>query len=62
MSGEAQTGMVLGIIGTVLLGLALAGIIVLIVLSITIDGFWDGTSEDGYTYDTIGRLLQSLSR
>jgi hypothetical protein len=39
--GEAVAGKVLGIIGTALLALALAAIVLLVVLSLTIDNFWD---------------------
>jgi hypothetical protein len=39
--GEAIAGKVLGIIGTALLALALAAIVLLVVLSLTIDNFWD---------------------
>lgn len=48
--GEAVAGKVLGIVGTVLLVLALAGIVLLIVLSFTIDDFWsdENWSDDSY--------------
>lgn len=46
--GEAQTGFILGIIGTVLLVLALAVVVLLIVLSITVDDFWDDGDYDSY--------------
>jgi hypothetical protein len=39
--GEAVAGKVLGIIGTALLALALAAIVLLVVLSLTIENFWD---------------------
>ena len=39
--GEAMAGKVLGIIGTVLLVLALAVVVLLIVLTFTVDDFWD---------------------
>ena len=41
--GEAMAGKVLGIVGTALLALAIAGIITLVVLTLTIDDFWDET-------------------
>lgn len=46
---EAVAGKVLGIIGTVLLILGIAAIVLLIVLSFTIDDFWseDNWSDDG---------------
>jgi uncharacterized membrane protein YphA (DoxX/SURF4 family) len=45
--GQATAGKVLGIVGTVFLALALVAVIVLVVLSFTIDDFW---SSDP-TYD-----------
>ncbi|MET0930913.1 MAG: DUF4190 domain-containing protein [Aeromicrobium sp.] len=39
--GEATAGKVLGIIGTVLLALGLAMIALFVVLSLTVDSFWD---------------------
>lgn len=39
--GEAMAGKVLGIVGTVLLALGLAVIVLLIVLTFTVDDFWD---------------------
>lgn len=39
--GEAMAGKILGIIGTVLLGLAVIGVILLIVLTLSVDNFWD---------------------
>ncbi|MCW2770025.1 MAG: hypothetical protein JWR27_1458 [Aeromicrobium sp.] len=44
--GEANTGKILGIVGTVFLALALVAVVALIVLSLTVDDFWD----DGSTY------------
>jgi len=41
--GEAMAGKVLGIVGTALLALAIAGIVTLVVLTLTIDDFWDET-------------------
>ena len=41
--GEAMAGKVLGIVGTALLALAIAGIITLVVLTLTIEDFWDET-------------------
>jgi uncharacterized membrane protein YphA (DoxX/SURF4 family) len=45
--GQATAGKVLGIVGTVFLALALVAVIVLVVLSFTVDDFW---SSDP-TYD-----------
>jgi hypothetical protein len=39
--GEAMAGKVLGIIGTVLLALVIAFIVLMIVLTFTVDGLWD---------------------
>jgi hypothetical protein len=39
--GEAMAGKVLGIIGTVLLALMIAFVVLMIVLTFTIDDFWD---------------------
>jgi hypothetical protein len=39
--GEATAGKVLGIIGTVLLAIGLVALIAFVVLSLTVDGFWD---------------------
>jgi hypothetical protein len=44
--GEANTGKILGIIGTVLLALGLALAVLLLVLTLSVDDFWD----DGSTY------------
>lgn len=44
--GEATAGKVLGIVGTVLLALGLALVILFVVLSLTIDNFWDDFAED----------------
>jgi hypothetical protein len=41
--GEAMAGKVLGIVGTALLALAIAGIVTLVVLTLTVDNFWDET-------------------
>lgn len=46
---EAKAGMILGIIGTVLLVIALALVVLLIVLTLSIDDFWD---EDYDSYDS----------
>lgn len=50
--GEATAGKVLGIIGTVLLALALAAIILLVVLALTVDNFWAEFWEDD-TYQSV---------
>lgn len=44
--GEANTGKILGIVGTVFLALGLAVAVLLLVLTLTVDDFWD----DGSTY------------
>lgn len=46
---EAKAGMILGIIGTVLLVIALALIVLFIVLTVTVDNFWD---DDYDAYDS----------
>ena len=51
---EAMAGKVLGIIGTVLLILAIAGIVLLIVLTLSIDDFWD---DDYEYYESAARAL-----
>lgn len=53
--GEAMSGKILGIIGTVLLVLGLAAVILFVVLAFSIDGFWD----DDYDYysSAVGTLL-----
>lgn len=57
--GEASAGKILGIIGTVLLVLAIAGIALLVVLTFTVDDFWD---DDYETTDSMLRALgQALS-
>jgi hypothetical protein len=57
--GEASAGKVLGIIGTVLLALAIAGVILLVVLTFTVDDFW---ADDYESYDAVfGVLGQALS-
>jgi hypothetical protein len=47
--GEANAGKILGIIGTVILALALAAIVLFVVLALTVDDFWrdfvDGWEE-----------------
>jgi uncharacterized membrane protein len=50
---EAVAGKVLGIIGTVLLILAIAFIVLIVVLSFTIDDFWseENWSDDDWTDD-----------
>jgi hypothetical protein len=55
---EAVAGKVLGIIGTVLLALGIALIVLLVVLSFTIDDFWseDNWSDDG-SWDQTSSLL-----
>lgn len=51
--GEAKAGFILGIIGTVLLALALAFVTLMIVLTFTVDDFWDDDSyDDEYYSDT----------
>ncbi|MRK00546.1 DUF4190 domain-containing protein [Aeromicrobium sp. S22] len=50
---EAKAGFVLGIIGSVLLALAIAFVLLIIVLSLTIDDFWD--DSDSGTYNTMVR-------
>lgn len=58
--GEATAGKVLGIIGTVLLLLGVAAIAVLIVLTFTVDGFWD---DEYGSYDSVlGGLRQALTQ
>lgn len=49
--GEASAGKIMGIIGTVLLALALAGITILIVIGVN-GGFDDDSFDDGYYSDT----------
>lgn len=55
---EAVAGKVLGIIGTVLLILGIAAIVLLIVLSFTIDDFWsdENWSDDGSWDETSASL------
>lgn len=48
---EAKAGFVLGIIGSVLLALTIAFIALIVVLSLTVDDFWDESDTD--TYDTM---------
>ena len=55
---EATAGKVLGIVGTVLLVLAVAGIALLVVLTVTQPDFWD---EDG-TVDAVVGLLRQVER
>lgn len=52
--GEATAGKVLGIVGTVLLALAIAGIVLIIVLASTQPDFWD--DDSGYD-SVLGALL-----
>ncbi|AWB93435.1 DUF4190 domain-containing protein [Aeromicrobium chenweiae] len=53
---EAKAGFVLGIIGTVLLALALAFVVLIVVLSLTIQDFWgETTDDDPGTFDTSAR-------
>ncbi|MFI5426518.1 DUF4190 domain-containing protein [Aeromicrobium sp. UC242_57] len=59
---EAKAGMILGIIGTVLLIIALAVIVVLIVLSFTVDGMWDDEYYDETSVDAVLAGLRSLLR
>lgn len=59
---EAKAGMILGIIGTVLLVLAVAAIITLIVLSFTVDDFWSDDDLDGTTVETMVSGLAALLR
>ncbi len=47
--GEAQAGKIMGIIGTVLLILGLLAITALIILTVTVDDFWDDSSYDDYS-------------
>ncbi|MFC5677461.1 DUF4190 domain-containing protein [Aeromicrobium endophyticum] len=54
---EATAGKVLGIVGTALLALAVAGIVLLVVLTYTQPDFWD----DDSSYDSVlGALLSSV--
>lgn len=61
--GEAMAGKVLGIIGTVLLVLGIAGIVLFIVLALTIDNFWDAFWDDEYdeydSYDSYDSAAQA---
>lgn len=57
--GEAMAGKILGIIGTVLLVLGLAALIVFLVLAFTIDDFWD---DDYDYYSTAVRSLLDAGR
>jgi hypothetical protein len=43
--GEATSGKVLGIIGTVILGIGLALLIVFVILLLTVDSFWNDFTE-----------------
>jgi hypothetical protein len=54
---EAKGGMITGIIATVLLILALLGIALLIVLTITVEGFWDEEFESGGYSTALSMLL-----
>ena len=54
---EANAGKIMGIVGTVLLILVLLAITAFVVLSLTIDGFWDDSYDDSYYSDTIVRGL-----
>lgn len=54
--GEAQAGFILGIIGTVLLALALALVALLIVLTITVDDFWEDDYDDDEYYSYVAFL------
>ena len=56
--GEATAGKVLGIVGTVLLALAVAGIVLLVVLASTQPDFWD----DENTADAVLGLLRQVGR
>jgi hypothetical protein len=56
--GEATAGKVLGIVGTVLLALAVAGIVLLVVLASTQPDFWDDES----TTDAVLGLLGQVGR
>ena len=55
--GEAKAGFILGIIGTVLLAIALAVVILLVVLTFTVDDFWD--TDDEYYYDSLLPIVRS---
>ena len=55
--GEAMAGKVLGIIGTVLLVLALAVVVLLVVLTFTVDDFWD--DDSGYYDSTLAPLVSA---
>jgi hypothetical protein len=50
---EAMAGKVMGIVGTVLLILALLAVTAFVIMSFTIDGFWDDSYDDPYYSDTI---------
>jgi hypothetical protein len=54
--GEATAGKILGIVGTVLLALAVALIVLLVVLTVTQPGIWD---EDSTTDTVLGLLPQT---
>jgi hypothetical protein len=55
---EATAGKVLGIVGTVLLTLVVAGIVLLVVLTFTQPGFWDDESSA----DAVLGLLRQTGR
>lgn len=59
---EAKAGFVLGIIGTVLLALAIAAIVLLVILTITVDNFWDDESGSYDQYDTMARVALATLR
>lgn len=60
---EAHAGKILGIVGTVMLVLIIAAVILFIVLSMTIDNFWDDGYDDGVYYeDGIRGALAFLGR
>lgn len=58
--GEALAGKVLGIIGSVLLVLGLAVVVLLVVLTFTVDDFWDDESTGGSGFDYYDTALIGL--
>lgn len=57
---EATAGKVLGIIGTVLLVLAILLGVLLVVLSLTIDNFWSEDNWSDDSWDEASALLQRV--
>jgi len=45
---EANAGKIMGIVGTVLLILALLALTAFVIVSVTIDGFWDDSYDESY--------------